>query len=166
MCSRPFYRDPVCLRMAAALLMACALTSPAWATDSSAAAAAVAKLLALPVQGEAPAAAAAADTSTRNTITVQRGESLERVIRRAWPQHPFKEDFVRKAFAQVNPGLLAKASAYRALPAGTVLQVPGADEVQALLSEQYPALAKAKATQHEEASTAPAPAKRRWVQFP
>lgn len=147
------------------LTLASSLVLTAHATESSAAAAAIAKLLAQPVPGT-EASAAAAESGKKATITVQRGESLDRVIRRAMPQQPFKDEFVRKAFVQTNPGKLGNIPATRALPAGTVLTVPTAEDLLTLLSEQYPALAKARSAHHDEVADTPVASKRRWVQFP
>jgi len=133
----------------------------AQATDSSAAAAAVAKLLALPLPGSEPAAAT--DTSKRATVTSLRGENVDRIIRRTLRDQPFKDEFVRKAFVQLNPSVLGN-NTLRVLPAGTALNMPTAQDLQALLSEQYPALGKGPAEQ-EAAPSTPQP-KRRWVQFP
>lgn len=154
-------------RMGMGLLMtlASSLVLTVHATESSAAAAAIAKLLAQPVAGS-EASAAAAEPAKKASITVLRGESLDRVIRRAMPQQPFKDEFVRKAFVQSNPGTLGKTPATRALPAGTVLTVPTPEDMMALFSEHYPALAKARSMQHDEAADTPVAPKRRWVQFP
>lgn len=139
--------------------------SLAQATDSSAAAAAVAKLLALPLPGnETPAPAG--DAAKNPTVTTSRGENLDRVIRRTLPSQPFKDDFVRKAFARLNPDLLGK-NPTRVLPTGTVLNLPGPQDLMAQLYEQYPALGKATTAAHEASpASASSTAKRRWVQFP
>jgi Tfp pilus assembly protein FimV len=133
------------------------------ATESSAAAAAVAKLLALPVPGS-EAATAAPDKSGRAAVTVLRGETLDRVIRRTLPGQPFKDEFLRKAFVQLNPGLLDNRTA-RVLPAGSTLTVPSPQDLLAMLSQQYPTLFKARPSEAADEAVAPAP-KRRWVQFP
>jgi Tfp pilus assembly protein FimV len=131
------------------------------ATDSSAAAAAVAKLLALPLPGSEPAAAT--DGPKRATVTALRGENVDRIIRRTVRDQPFKDEFVRKAFVQLNPSVLGN-NPVRVLNAGTALTVPTAQDLQALLSEQYPALGKGS-TEQETTPSALQP-KRRWVQFP
>ncbi len=133
----------------------------AHATDSSAAAAAVAKLLALPLPGSEPAAAT--DGPKRATVTSLRGENVDRIIRRTVHDQPFKDEFVRKAFVQLNPSVLGNNPA-RVLPAGTALTVPTAQDLHALLSEQHPALGKGS-TEQETTPSALQP-KRRWVQFP
>ena len=148
----------------ATLILGQGVVSPglAQATDSAAAAAAVAKLLARPLPGgDAPSPAS--ESAKRATVTTLRGENLDRVIRRTLPQQPFKDDFVRKAFVQLNADALGK-NPTRVLPAGTALNVPSPQDLMALLSEHYPALAKATATDSEDAPVASP--KRRWVQFP
>lgn len=161
---RPHSRSRWLTLATAALILGPGLgfASLAQATDSAAAAAAVAKLLALPLPGS-EAAAPASDAAKRATVTTLRGENLDRVMRRALPQQPFKDDFVRKAFVQLNADTLGK-NPTRVLPAGTALNVPSPQDLMALLSEHYPALGKATAAPLEEAP-ALAP-KRRWVQFP
>ena len=98
-------------------------------------------------------------------MTTLRGENLDRVIRRILPNLPFKDEFVRKAFVQLNPQALSKNTA-RALPAGTTLFVPSPQDLATLLSEHYPALGKAPADTHGDMPHSVSAAKRRWVQFP
>lgn len=142
------------------------LTGQARATESSAAAAAVAKLLAQPLPGS-EASGQTTETLSRPSVRVLRGETLDRVIRRTLPDQPFKDDFVRKAFLQLNASTLGK-NPPRVLPAGTVLAVPTPQDLLTRLHEQSPAWANVQALQGPEnaAQAAPATAKRRWVQFP
>lgn len=156
--NNPFKRQ-VCVLIAG---LVSSWTGLAHATDSAAAAAAVAKLLALP----APASEAAAATPTKPAVTVLRGETLDRVIRRTLPAQPFKDEFLRKAFVQLNPGVLDNRSS-RPLPAGTTLNVPTAQDLLAMLGQQYPALFKTRANEtSEEAPASSTGTKRRWVQYP
>ena len=161
---RPHSRSHWLTLAAAALILGQGLgfANQVLAADSAAAAAAVAKLLALPLPGS-DAAAPASDAGKRATVTTLRGENLDRVVRRALPPQPFKDDFVRKAFVQLNADTLGK-NPTRVLPAGTALNVPSPQDLMALLSEHYPALGKATAAAHEDAPVASP--KRRWVQFP
>ncbi len=163
MCLRPTTRTRL-LQLCCAVWLTGSLVSfsgLAHATDSAAAAAAVAKLLALPLPGsETPAAP---DTPKRATVTALRGENVDRIIRRTLRDQPFKDEFVRKAFVQLNASVLGN-NPMRVLPAGTALNMPTAQDLQTLLSEQYPTLSKV-AAEHETASSSPQP-KRRWVQFP
>jgi Tfp pilus assembly protein FimV len=133
----------------------------AQATDSSAAAAAVAKLLALPLPGGETAAIQ--DAPKRATVTALRGENVDRIIRRTLRDQPFKDEFVRKAFVQLNPSVLG-SNTLRVLPAGTVLNMPSTQDLQALFTEQYPAMGKGPAEQ--EGAPPTTQPKRRWVQFP
>lgn len=162
----PFQMHP--LRQHAAHLivgLAASWTGLAHATDSSAAAAAVAKLLALPVQSS-ETATATPDAAQRPVVTVLRGENLDRVVRRTLPGLPLKDEFLRKAFVQLNPGTLDNRST-RILPAGTRLYAPTAQDLLTLLGQQYPALFNARMGEtREETTAASPPAKRRWVQFP
>jgi hypothetical protein len=122
----------------------------------------VAKLLALP----APASEAVPTTPTRPAVAVLRGETLDRVIRRTLPGQPFKDEFLRKAFVQLNPGTLDNRPT-RILPAGTRLNVPTPHDLLALLGQEYPVLYKAQANAApEDAPVASSGSKRRWVQYP
>lgn len=150
------------LTLTLTLAMASSWSGGASATESSAAAAAVAKLLALPTANNE----ASPPASARPAVTVLRGETLDRVIRRTLPGQPFKDEFLRKAFIQLNPGTLDNRPT-RILPAGTTLNVPSAHDLLALLAQQYPALYKARASEAtEDAPVASSGNKRRWVQYP
>lgn len=139
------------------------------ATDSGAAAAAIAKLLATPTS---PQAAEEPAASKRATVTVQRGENLDRVMRRIVPNLPFKDDFLRKAFIQVNSEALA-GNPRKTLPAGSTLAVPTPQDLAQLLLEQYPAIGPAMSTAqthspqtHADAGHDNASPRRPWVRYP
>lgn len=156
----------------------CRLLSLAWlalwpalshATDSTAAAAAVAKLLATPTTAQAAEEPAA---PRRASVTVQRGETLDRVMRRMVPNLPFKDEFLRKAFIQVNAEMLA-ANPRKTLPAGSTLVVPGPQDLAQLLLEQYPAIGPVmgSALQHSTPTHADGGSdhgnpRRPWVRYP
>jgi len=144
-----------------------ALSGPLHATDSSAAAAAIAKLLASPTGHSAAEEPVAPQ---RASVTVQRGENLDRVMRRVVPNLPFKDDFVRKAFIQVNCEALA-ANPRKTLVAGSTLVVPTPQDLARLLLEQYPAigpgLQAAGASESETPHSNSGHRERRpWVRYP
>jgi len=156
----PLIGQPHLAALALAMGLCLGLAPRAEATESVAAQAAIAKLLSLPAPGSE---SAPSDGNKRALLLSQRGENLDRMVRRAWPKHPFKDEFVRKAFVQLNPEALAKNPG-RVLPAGTALAVPTAQDLQALLAEHYPAMGIAA-----QAESQPSPAlaaKRRWVHYP
>lgn len=139
-----------------------------WASDSSTAALRV-LLGANDTSLQAPSTTATqvTDNTPRKTITVMRGESLDRVIRRAMPGMPLHPDFLRQAFVRVNPQVFPKGAAH-AMRTGTSLQVPTADELRYMLLSQHPESAhlfqlpeSAKASEPE-----PAQARRHWVRYP
>ena len=148
-------------------------SAPAQATDSGAASAAIAKLLSTPTTSASDAAAkpdSPASGSEHLMVTPQAGETLDRLMRRVMPSHPFKEEFVRKAFFKLNPKL-ANTSPYRALPASLSLAVPSGQDLRQQMLEQHPAIGKALFDMHAPAANAeevPAAGalKRRWVHFP
>lgn len=142
--------------------------SASWASDSSTAALRV--LLGAnetSLQATSTTAAQVTDNTQRKTITVMRGESLDRVIRRAMPGMPLHPDFLRQAFVRVNPQVFPKGAAH-AMRTGTPLQVPTPDELRFMLLSQHPESAhlfqlpeSAKASEPE-----PAQARRHWVRYP
>ena len=99
------------------LVLGLGLAPRAEASESAAATAAIAKLLSLPAPGS-EAAAASPDGAKRAVVQSLRGENLDRIARRALPKHPFKDEWVRQAFVQLNPEALAK-NPMRVLPTGT-----------------------------------------------
>lgn len=145
------------------------------AADTSASAAAALKVLSIPLpeeMGNAPAPAsvkAPSPTATaRASITVQKGESIDAVIRRGLPGLPLKEDFMRQALAQTNPSIFPKGQTYPVRP-GTVLLLPSHEELRQMIWRQYPnatALFPKPATDGSAADTATGPDKRRWVRYP
>jgi Tfp pilus assembly protein FimV len=154
---------------AVAVPMALALcTQVGWAADPSAAALRVLLGSAEPTQqAEATAAGNTANRGQRRNITVMRGETLDRAVRRAVPGLPLHPDFLRQAFVTVNPQVFPKGAAH-AMRAGTTLQIPTADELRFMLMSQYPETVAlfqvVEATPSAEQS--PQQSKRHWVRFP
>lgn len=139
-----------------------------WAADTPAAALRVLLGASDPSQpAAAPSAAPHSDPAQRRTITVMRGETLDRAIRRALPNLPLHPDFLRQAFVRVNPQVFPKGAPHN-LRTGTPLQVPTADELRYMLVSQYPEtvslfqLVEAAKTAEPE----PAQARRHWVRYP
>lgn len=153
----------------AALPMAMALCHNAsWASDASAAALRV--LLGTTVVSQpatTPSAPNVADNPQRRTISVMRGESLDRVIRRAMPGMPLHPDFLRQAFVAVNPQVFPKGAAH-AMRTGTNLQVPTSDELRYLLMSQHPETASLFQVVETSKASDPDPvhARRQWVRYP
>ncbi len=143
------------------------------AADTSAAAAAALKVLSTPLNGADSNAAPAGNASTSLSpagplITVQKGESIDAVLRRGLPGMPFKEEFMRQALAQANPKIFPKGRTYPVRP-GTVLALPSVPALRQQLSAQYPQAAtlfQASAVKEDDQGTNPGPDKRRWVRFP
>lgn len=118
-----------------------------------------------------PAASASApqlsDNAQRRTITVMRGESLDRLIRRAMPGMPLHPDFLRQAFVRVNPQVFPKGAPH-AMRTGTTLQVPTPDELRFLLLSQHPEAVSLFQVVETTKAAEPEPGlpKRQWVRFP
>ena len=139
-----------------------------WAADPSAAALRVLLGSAEPTQQASPTAVPnAANSSQRRTITVMRGETLDRAVRRALPGLPLHPDFLRQAFVSVNPQVFPKGAPH-AMRTGTTLQVPTADELRFMLLSQHPETVALFQVVEATASAEPTSqqSKRHWVRFP
>ncbi len=149
------------------------------AAETSASAAAALKVLALPLgdapgpastpgQNSAGGPAAYSPAAQGQRITVQKGESIDAVIRRGLPGLPLKEDFMRLALAKANPKIFPRGQTYPVRP-GTVLTLPSHEELRQLIVSRHPeaaALFQAAPAIHAVSDEPPGPDKRRWVRFP
>lgn len=121
--------------------------------------------------GRNPGASA---TPTAGTVTVQRGETLDRLIRRSLGETPFSAEFLRKAFVQLNPQAFRASGNPHLISAGSVLRVPTPVQLQQLIDEQYPHWAGLQGAALGETGTGTgahahandAEARKRWVRFP
>jgi Tfp pilus assembly protein FimV len=160
------------------LVVATAVVMPmARAAETSAAAASALKVLALPlndtkapapVGSATPGSAPAHSTPGAQLITVQKGESIDAVLRRGLPGMPFKDEFMRQALAKANPKVFPKGQTYPVRP-GTVLALPSVDALRQHIlakSPQAAALFQAPVATEEVAQVNAGPDKRRWVRFP
>lgn len=139
-----------------------------WASDPSTAALRVLLGSADPTQQAAPSSAVNnSNRGQRKTITVMRGETLDRAVRRALPGLPLHPDFLRQAFVSVNPQVFPKGAAH-AMRTGTTLQVPTADELRFMLMSQHPeTVALFQVVEASPpAEQTPQQSKRNWVRFP
>jgi Tfp pilus assembly protein FimV len=156
------------------LVVATAMALPcAQAAETSAAAASALKVLSTPLNGaygnsapsgNSPSAPAAAG----QVITVQKGESIDAVLRRGLPGMPLKDEFLRQALAKANPKIFPKGTTYPVRP-GTVLALPSVEALRQHILAQSPqaaALFQAPAAKEDAEETNPGPDKRRWVRFP
>lgn len=176
------HRGSQLLRLAGSVVLA--LYIPLSAADNSSASAAALKVL-LGTSGQfqqmgsappttvpgvfAPAtqpSAAVAAATPRATVTVQRGETLDRLIRRTLPTNPLHPDLLRAAFVNANPQVFPKGAAH-AMRSGTSLQVPSTEDLRQLLATQHPEFvamfSKPEVLVTLESSTASKP---KWVRFP
>ncbi|MEK7344242.1 MAG: hypothetical protein AAB176_00985 [Pseudomonadota bacterium] len=163
----------VFLTLAAAAMTAMATISPAHAAETSASAAAALKVLSMPLSEtrnpDSPAATApSSKAQPGHSITVQKGEGIDAVIRRGLPGLPLKEDFMRLALAKANPKIFPRGQTYPVRP-GTVLQLPSHEALRQLIVSRHPEAADLfQAPPIASAATEDAPGtdKRRWVRFP
>jgi Tfp pilus assembly protein FimV len=161
------------------LLAAAAMDLPvAQAAETSAAAASALKVLSAPLNDDSSPSTAAANTTKGNAlavnapagqlITVQKGESIDAVLRRGLPGMPLKEEFMRQALAKANPKIFPRGQTYPVRP-GTVLTLPSVEALRQHILAQSPQAAvlfQVTAVKEDEEVSNPGPDKRRWVRFP
>lgn len=105
--------------------------------------------------------------NTSVNITVQRGETLDRVIRRALPNLPLHPDFLRKAFVSLNPQAFPSGSVHL-MRAGSTLRVPNMVDLRQMMLQQNPETGVLFDAQADTAVSGPHGSndKRRWVRYP
>lgn len=115
-----------------------------------------------PAPGPADRVVSASHQGT--SVTVQRGETLDRLIRRTLPHVPLQIDFLRQAFVRLNPQAFPTGSVHL-MRAGSTLHVPSMAALRQMMLQQNPQAAAL----FEPDSNAPGSHnadKRRWVRFP
>lgn len=103
-----------------------------------------------------------------STVKVQRGETLDRLIRRALPDAPLHPDFLRKAFVSMNPQVFPSGSPNQ-MRAGAQLQVPSMTALRQMMLNQHPgsaALLQSGDGQTGHTGSIDPSDQRRWVRFP
>jgi Tfp pilus assembly protein FimV len=121
-----------------------------------------------PVQASPSALANAPAATAGGMVTVQRGETLDRVIRRALPDVPLHPDFLRKAFVSLNPQAFPSGSPHQ-VRSGAQLKVPSMLALRQMVLSQHPGAAALLqgAEGQSEHKAAPDPNdQRRWVRYP
>jgi len=116
----------------------------------------------------AHAALSSGSAMVGSTVTVQRGETLDRLIRRTLPDVPLHPDFLRKAFVSLNPQAFPSGSPNR-MRAGAPLQVPSMDALRQMMLSQHPgsaALLQGGIGQASHSGAIDPSDQRRWVRFP
>ena len=177
-------------RLALWLLSGCALASwspVAWSADTAAALALKALLgpqaafqqsgglpptpahsAGAPAYAGASALGHAGAAMAGSTVTVQRGETLDRLIRRTLPDVPLHPDFLRKAFVSLNPRVFPSGSPNRML-AGASMQVPSMAALRQMMLSQHPssaALLQGGDARANHAGSVDPSDQRSWVRFP
>ena len=142
------------------------------ATENAASAAAALKILTQP----APESGTRTDSPApvRETMTVQRSETLDQLVRRHWAGWPLKDEVLRRAIADLNPRAIPNA-ANNLLKRGSTLVLPTTEDLRRSVQQHYPKAAdlvriRVEVETEETARNghqAPTGAdKRRWVRFP
>lgn len=117
--------------------------------------------------GPATAAATVQPGLPAGMVVVQRGDTLDRIIRRTLGDTPFSADFLRKTFVELNPHAFRAGGNPHLISAGSTLRVPTAVQLQQRMQAYFPTLPVQSATGHENASHATdAEARKRWVRYP
>ncbi len=102
------------------------------------------------------AAQPAAETPSKSSYVVKPGDTLDKVVRVAFPNSPLRPDLLRDEVTRLNPAAFTKGSP-KVLMAGANLQLP---EHEALLSKHL-----GKAASGASADTG-SDARRHWVRYP
>ena len=121
-----------------------------------------------PAQSSPPALTSAASAMAGSMVTVQRGETLDRVIRRALPDVPLHPDVLRKAFVSLNPQVFPSGSPHQ-MRSGAQLKVPSMPALRQMVLSQHPGAAALFQGAEEQAPQKAAPDpndQRRWVRYP
>ena len=121
-----------------------------------------------PAQASPPALTSAASAMAGSMVTVQRGETLDRVIRRALPDVPLHPDVLRKAFVSLNPQVFPSGSPHQ-MRSGAQLKVPSMPALRQMVLSQHPGAAALFQGAEEQAPQKAAPDpndQRRWVRYP
>jgi Tfp pilus assembly protein FimV len=112
----------------------------------------------------APAGAShSAQASGRAVVAVRKGETLARIVRAHFKDSPFREDFIYKAFVQLNPEAFPRKT-HHIVRAGAQLQVPSHADLMGMAEEGGSAVANLA---HTPVSAPPSAMQvKRWVRFP
>ena len=111
--------------------------------------------------------AAAGGEGTRAAVVVQRGQTLDGLIRLHLPTSPLRVELLRDAIRQLNPTAFAPGAGYR-LVAGARLQLPSREDQLRLAFGPSARLTAAndEAAAAGGAAVSAAAARRGWVRYP
>ena len=123
---------------------------------------------AMHTKDSATAPAIASSAMVSGTVTVKRGETLDRLIRRTLPDVPLHPDFLRKAFVNLNPQVFPSGSPHQ-MRSGASLKVPSLPALRQMMMNQYPGaaplLTESEGQMGHKAAADPND-QRRWVRYP
>lgn len=95
------------------------------------------------------------DAPVGTTYVVKAGDTLDKVLRQAYPSSPLRPELLREEVVKLNPSAMTKGST-KVLMAGATLQLP---PHEALLAKHLIKPAAETATSIQDA-------KRHWVRYP
>ena len=112
----------------------------------------------------------------RESLVLQRSETLDALIRRHYAGWPFKDEVFRRALADLNPGAVPNA-ANNLIKRGSTLMMPTAEDLRRTVQQHYPKAAdlvrirvevetEELAARSGNPSGPPGADRRRWVRFP
>lgn len=104
-------------------------------------------------------AGAVANDGSRLSYRVQRGETLDRIIRKTMPGSVLRIAVLRKAFTALNPHAFPRGTPH-IIVANAVLQVPTIDDLRAIANGQPLTAASDNSGGYGGID------KRKWVRFP
>ncbi len=116
----------------------------------------------------APAAASLQHSAPMpGTLVVQRGQTLDMIIRRHLPDSPYKIDIVRRAIIDMNPAVFPARTPHL-MRAGAQMVLPTPDQIRQSVLARHPAMKPYLVSDEEQAGNRASRQRdqSRWVRFP
>ena len=125
---------------------------------------------ATPTLSAAPASSAtigAPGQPMPGTLVVQRGQTLDMIIRRHLPDSPYKIDIVRRAIIDMNPAVFPARTPHL-MRAGAQMVLPTPDQIRQSVLARHPAMKPYLVSDEEQAGNRASRQRdqSRWVRFP
>ena len=101
------------------------------------------------------------------TLVVQRGQTLDMIIRRHLPDSPYKIDIVRRAIIDMNPAVFPARTPHL-MRAGAQMVLPTPDQIRQSVLARHPAMKPYLVSDEEQAGNRASRQRdqSRWVRFP
>jgi Tfp pilus assembly protein FimV len=120
-----------------------------------------------PVASAPAAAPMPAPGMTAGTLVVQRGQTLDMIIRRHLPDSPYKIEIVRRAIIEMNPAVFPARTPHL-MRAGAQMVLPTPEQIRQSVLASNPAMKPYLMADEEQAGTRASRQRdqSRWVRFP